>query len=216
MSIPDNKIKKNIFSLQLNPDDFLPADESEKQELVVMRESVTFWRDGLRRLFSNNIAVISLVTIILIMLFAFVAPSFYPYKYERQIRGSENLAPMEYSETELARIESGEKVFPHILGTDNLGRDYMIRVMMGTRISLVVGLVASFIVLIIGSVYGAISGYVGGKTDLIMMRIVEIIYSVPDILIIIILSVALKEPLKALSTLQWTEPRSSSTLLKAL
>ncbi|HOB19818.1 MAG TPA: ABC transporter permease [Candidatus Atribacteria bacterium] len=198
MSVPENRLKKNIFSLQLNADDFLPADESEKQELVVMRKSVTFWRDGLKRLVSNNIAMISLVVIVFVILFAFVAPAFYPYSYSQQIRGSENLAPMEYSERELATIESGGRVFPHILGTDNLGRDYMLRVMMGTRISLIVGLVASIIVLIIGSVYGAISGYVGGKTDIIMMRIVDIIYSIPDILIIIILSVALKEPLKAL------------------
>lgn len=198
MSVPEKKIKKNFLSFQLTASDFLPADESEKQELVIMRESVTFWKDGLRNLSRNGVAMVSLVIIIFTMLFAFVGPSIYPYDYHWQIRGSENLGPMQYSEAEQAIIDAGGKVFPHLLGTDSLGRDYMTRLMMGTRVSLVVGLVASAIVLIIGSIYGAISGYFGGKVDLVMMRIVEVIYSIPDILIIIILSVSLKEPLNRL------------------
>ena len=112
---------------------------------------------------------------IAIMIFAFICPAFYPYSYEEQIRGSENLSFMEYSEKELERIEAGEDVFPHVLGTDNLGRDLMIRTMMGSRISLLVGMVASVLILIIGSIYGACAGYFGGKVDIIMMRIVDII-----------------------------------------
>jgi len=189
--------KKLTFHLDVS--DFLPADEEEKQSLVIMRESVSFWRDGLRRFRKNKIAMTSLVVVILILLFAFVAPYFYPYSYEQQIRGSENLAPMQYSETELARIEAGEKVFPHILGTDSLGRDIMIRLMIGSRISLIVGIVASALILVIGSIYGTIAGYFGGKVDLIMMRIVDIIYTVPDILIIILLMVTLKFPLQDLA-----------------
>ncbi len=191
--------KKNPLSLQLDVSDFLPADEAEKQSLVVMRESVNFWKDGMRRLRKNKIAMISLVVIVIVMLLAFVVPSFYPYTYEDQIRGSENLGLMEYSEKELARIEAGEKVFPHILGTDNMGRDLAVRLMMGARISLLVGIVASAIILIIGSIYGSVAGYFGGKVDMIMMRIVDIIYTVPDILIIILLTVTLKFPLKELA-----------------
>lgn len=192
------KVKGNPLSFQLDVNDFLPAEESEKQELIVMRESVTFWKDGLKNLFRNNIAVVSLVAIICAMLFAFVGPSIYPYSYSYQIRGSENLSPMEYGTSEQATIDAGGKVFPHLFGTDSLGRDYMIRMMMGTRVSLIVGLIASGIILVIGSIYGAISGFFGGRVDTIMMRIVEVIYSIPDILIIIILSVALKEPLKVM------------------
>lgn len=191
--------KKNPLSLQLDVSDFLPADEAEKQSLVVMRESVNFWKDGMRRLRKNKIAMISLVVIVIVMLLAFVVPSFYPYTYEDQIRGSENLGLMEYSEKELARIDAGEKVFPHILGTDNMGRDLAVRLMMGARISLLVGIVASAIILIIGSIYGSVAGYFGGKVDMIMMRIVDIIYTVPDILIIILLTVTLKFPLKELA-----------------
>lgn len=185
--------------MHLDVSDFLPADKEEKQSLVVMRESVSFWRDGVRRFRKNKIAMTSLIVIILILLFAFVLPYFYPYGYEQQIRGSENLAPMQYSETELARMEAGEKVFPHFLGTDNLGRDTTVRLMMGSRISLLVGMVASLLVLIIGSIYGAIAGYFGGKVDMVMMRIVDIIYTVPDILIIILLMVTLKYPLQDLA-----------------
>ena len=88
---------------------------------------------------------------------------------------------------EQAAMAAGEKVFPHILGTDSLGRDYAVRVMMGTRVSLSVGLLASVLVLLIGSVYGSVAGFLGGKVDLFMMRIVDIIYTVPDLLIIILL-----------------------------
>ena len=191
--------KKNPFSLQLDVSDFLPADESEKQSMVVMRESVSFWKDGFRRLRKNRLAMASLVVIIIIMIFAFIVPAFYPYSYEQQIRGSENLGIMQYSEAEMERIKTGEKVFPHFLGTDSLGRDLMIRVMVGSKISLLVGIIASAIILVIGSAYGSIAGYFGGKVDMIMMRAVDIIYTVPDILVIILLSVTLKYPLKELA-----------------
>lgn len=195
------EMKKNplSFQLKLDPEDFMPASKDEQQELVVMRESVSFWKDGLRRFRRNKIAMVSLIVVIIIMIFAFIVPSFYPYTYKEQIRGSENLAPMQYSETELARIEAGENVFPHICGTDKLGRDYAIRLMLGARISLLVGLVASFLILIIGSTYGAISAFFGGWVDMIMMRITDIIYTVPDILLIILISVSLKEPLNNLA-----------------
>lgn len=188
--------KKNKLSMQLDVSDFLPADESEKQSLVVMRESTSFFKDGMRKLFKNPVAVASIIVIVAIMIFSFIMPQFWPYSYEEQIRGSENLAPMEYSEKELARIEAGEDVFPHILGTDSLGRDYMVRTMMGSRISLLVGMVASVLVLIIGSTYGACAAYFGGRVDMIMMRIVDIIYTVPDTMIIILLTVTLKYPIK--------------------
>lgn len=194
-------MKKNplSFQLKLDPEDFLPATKNEQEQLVVMRESVSFWKDGMRRFRKNKVAMVSLIVIVIIMIFAFIVPSFYPYTYRDQIRGSENLAPMQYSQQELERMEAGESVFPHICGTDKLGRDYAIRLMLGARISLLVGLVASFLILIIGSVYGSISAFFGGWVDMIMMRITDIIYTIPDILLIILISFALKDNLQALA-----------------
>ena len=187
------------FQMKLNPDDFLPATNEEKESLVVMRESVSFWKDGFRRLRKNKVAMVSLVVIILIMILSFIVPSFYPYSYKTQIKGANNLAPMQYSADELARIDAGESVFPHILGTDKMGRDYAIRVMMGSRISLMVGLIATAIILVIGSIYGSVAAFFGGWVDLVMMRIVDIIYTVPDVLLIVLLSFVIKSPLESLA-----------------
>lgn len=189
------------FSMHLNADDFIPATQDEKQSLVVSRKSINFWADGLRRLRKNKIAMVSLAVILLIVIFAYILPSFWPYGYEQQIKYSENLAPFEYSETEQARIDAGEEVFPHICGTDKLGRDYAARLMMGTRISLSVGLICAALVLLVGATFGAISGFMGGWTDIIMMRITDILYTIPDILLIIILAVSLKPRLEELATL---------------
>ena len=187
------------FQLKLNPDDFLPATDEEKEGLVVMRDSVSFWKDGFRRLRKNKVAMVCLFIIIIVMIFAFIVPAFYPYSYEQQIQGANNLAPMQYSAKEMERIAAGEKVFPHFFGTDKMGRDYAIRVMMGSRISLLVGIIAAAIILVIGSIFGSIAAFAGGWVDLIMMRIVDIIYTIPDVLLIVLLSFALKAPLKVLA-----------------
>ena len=92
--------------------------------------------------------------------------------------GRENLGIMEYPK----RVNSytiRRKDISHFLGTDSLGRDLMIRIMVGSKISLLVGIVASAIILVIGSTYGAIAGYFGGKVDMMMMRTVDIIYTIP-------------------------------------
>ena len=192
-------MKKFPISLHIDPDAFLPASPEEKESLVVMRDSVSFWKDGFRRLFRNKIAVVSLIVILIIVIFAYFLPSFWPYSYEQQIRGSENLAPFQYSQEEEARMAAGEHVFPHVCGTDKLGRDFAVRLMMGTRISLTVGLVCAALVLLVGSSYGAISGFAGGWVDNIMMRFTDILYTIPDILLIIILAMVLRDPLKELS-----------------
>ena len=192
-------MNKKFPSLHLKADDFIPATATEKENLVVMRDSVNFWKDGFRRLRKNKVAMISLVFILLIVVFAYILPSFWPYSYEQQIKYSENLSPFQYSETEQAQIDAGQKVFPHICGTDKLGRDFAVRLMMGTRISLTVGLVCAALVLIVGSLFGAIAGFAGGWVDNIMMRFTDILYTIPDILLIILLATSLKPRLEALS-----------------
>lgn len=199
--------KKNPLSFQLNLKDFELATEDEKAMQVRMSESTTFFKDGIKRLSKNKIAMTCLGIIVLIALIVIFVPMFYPYSYEQQlgvIQGKSadssfnNLKPFEYGKTELQKIENGEKIFPHIMGTDSAGRDYAIRVIYGARISLLVGFFAAIIVLIVGVVYGSIAGYFGGRVDLFMMRIVDIIYSLPDMLLIILFSVVLKQKIEPL------------------
>lgn len=200
-----NKKPFRFPSLHLNVDSFLPASDEEKEYLVQMRPSTTFFKDGMKRLLKNKVATISMIVILVIVVACLIIPIFWPYSYEQQLgitpgkpvdASYNNLAPFEYGSTELEMIENGEKVFPHVFGTDASGRDYFIRVVYGTRISLAVGLFASIIVLVIGLTIGSIAGYCGGKVDLVIMRIVDVIYSLPDILMIILLAVVLKESLK--------------------
>ena len=192
----DKLAKKNPLSFQIDPAKFQPATEAEKEQQVTMRESVSFMKDGMRRLARNKLAMACAFIIVIIGLIAFIVPTFYPYSYTRQDVMSKYLRPFEYSQKEQVRIDKGDFVFPHIMGTDALGRDYAIRVIYGTRISLLVGMGSALIVVVIGIIYGAISGYFGGRTDMIMMRIVDIIYALPDVLIVILLSVAMKDIIK--------------------
>jgi oligopeptide transport system permease protein len=171
--------KKLSFQLDLSPEDFAPADKQEQNDLTKFTENTSYWKDAWRRLKQNKIAMTALIVIVLFILFAFVGPLFSPYTYDQQIRGAENLSPN----------------FAHPFGTDLHGRDLLVRVMIGSRISLIIGIGSALIVLVIGSLYGAVSGLLGGIVDNIMMRIVEIIYSVPDILIVILLQIVIKEPL---------------------
>ena len=190
--------RKHILSLQINLQKFSPATDEEKQQHETMRESTTFFRDGMRKLMKNPLAVASMIVLIILTLTIIIVPAIYPYSYSQMItvdgkrdKTAKNLAPFEYSKNEQKAIENGETIFPHIFGTDELCRDYFIRVVFGARVSLLVGLFASLIVLVIGLLYGSISGYFGGRVDLIMMRIVDIIYSLPDTLMVILLSVVL-------------------------
>lgn len=181
--------KKKPFSLHLDVDSFMPATAEEKEVISRMRPSSTFFRDGVKRLLKNKVATISLILIVLITLSSIIIPMFWPYSYDQMLGQTKgrpmdnsynNLAPFQYGKTELKKIDKGESVFPHIFGTDAHGRDYFIRVVYGTRISLAVGFFASIIVLVIGMMIGAVAGYFGGRVDLFIMRIVDIIYSLPD------------------------------------
>lgn len=199
--------KKKLFTFHVDLDMFNPASEKDKEYLVQMRPSSTFFKDGVKRLYKNKVAFVSFLIIILIAVSSIVLPALWPYSYDSQLgvqpgkavdASFNNLRPFEYGRSEQARIDAGEKVFPHVFGTDSAGRDYFIRVIYGTRVSLAVGLFASIIVLIIGTLIGSVSGYFGGKVDLIIMRIVDIVYSLPDMLMVILLSAVLKLTLRPL------------------
>lgn len=199
---------KNLpLNLHIDSSAFEAATDKDKEYITELKPSTTFFKDGLNRFIKNKIALISFVVIAIITVSSIVIPVFWPYAYDQQLGISpgkpvdasySNLSPFEYATTEKNKIEAGDRVFPHIFGTDQQGRDYFIRVVYGTRISLAVGFFASIIVLIIGLTVGSVAGFFGGKVDLVIMRIVDVIYSLPDMLMVILLSSVLNVSLKPL------------------
>lgn len=139
------------------------------------RGAITYWKDAWRRLRRNKIAMASIAVLVLIALCAVIVPLVSPYDYAVQDIFSINQPP------------SGA----HIFGADNLGRDLFTRCWEGARVSLTIALVATLFNVMIGVLYGGISGYFGGKVDMLMMRGVEIIYTIPDLLWVIMLMVVL-------------------------
>jgi len=177
--------------VEYTADMFKPVDKDIESAEAIVRPSVTYWQDAWRRLKQNRLAMVGLWVIVAITLIAIFGPMLSPYSYSDQSLFDQNM----YISRE------------HWLGTDDLGRDLLTRIMYGARISLTVGFVASFINLTVGVVYGGISGYYGGQVDNIMMRIVEILSGIPLLLYVILLMVVLRPGLQniliALGLVYW-------------
>ena len=164
------------------PEDFewIGSDASSRE--AIARPSISFWKDAMRRLFSNKTAIVCLICVALIALFAIVQPMVSPFAEEDQHVTHSNAPIMTVCP------ETGHM---HVLGTDSLGRDILTRAAMGGRLSLTMALTAVAANCIIGLIYGGISGYVGGQLDNIMMRIVEIINGIPYLILLIVLMMVL-------------------------
>jgi oligopeptide transport system permease protein len=136
-------------------------------------EGRSLWQDALSRLKQNKLAMTGLYFLSFMILIALLTPWIAPYSYETQNLDMGATGPS----------------WAHWLGTDTFGRDLLTRIMYGGRVSLMVGFVATAVALIIGVLWGAVAGYVGGKTDAIMMRTVDILYALPFMIFIILLMV---------------------------
>ena len=127
---PNIPPKKRPFSMQLDAAQFEPATEEEKAQHETMRESTTFFRDGMRKLFKNPLAVGSMIVLVIILITIIIAPMIVPYTYSGMItvngkrdKTAKNLSPFTYSKLEQEAIDQGADIFPHIFGTDELCRD---------------------------------------------------------------------------------------------
>ena len=157
--------------IKLTADLFEPLSEEEKNSEFIAAKSKTYLQDAWTRFKKNKLALAGLAFLIVITVLAITVPMFSPFEYDMMDLTSVNLLPS----------------FTHPMGTDKFGRDIFVRIMYGARISLSVGFASAFICLFIGIVYGGIAGYVGGKVDMILMRIVDILYSIPTLLIVILI-----------------------------
>ena len=148
--------KRQMLSAQIDLSkfkkvDFVKATDEEKKQQDVMGESTTFFKDGMKRLKKNPLAMGSIVILVLILALIIIAPFFVPYSYSdiitvdgKRDKTAANMAPFEYSKLEQQYMDrTGEKLFPHIFGTDNLSRDYFIRVIYGTRLSVAASAVSA-------------------------------------------------------------------------
>lgn len=173
----DNNLVPN--NMNLKPEDFQKIGVDEKEAEVIQRESLSAWKDSWQRLRQNKMAMTALGILGLIVLAAIIAPLFSKYNYYSNDLMNTNKPPSS----------------DHWFGTDDLGRDIFVRTWYGARISLIVGLAAAAIDLFIGVIYGGIMGYFGGRVDNIMNKFSEILYSIPYLLVVILLLVVLEPSL---------------------
>lgn len=148
--------------------------EAEKRESV--REIEGLWKSAFRRLRKNRLAAISMWFLVFLVLVAIFGPMISPYSYSQQ----------DYS-----MVTKGPS-WAHPMGTDQLGRDILARLMFGARVSLTVGIVVQLVILIVGVPLGAIAGYFGGISDMIIMRVVDVLYAMPNLLFVIVIMTFLR------------------------
>lgn len=155
---------------------FRPVDATTQNAETITRPSIGYWADVWHRLKKNKLAMLGLFIIIVLIIMAIIGPYLSGYSYEQQNFMEKNMRPNS----------------DHWFGTDTLGRDLFTRSWYGARYSLYIGFMAALIDLVIGVLWGGVSALRGGRVDNVMMRIVEILYSIPYLLIVILLILVLK------------------------
>lgn len=189
------KIDKNRFG-------WIGADPERREGIA--RPSVTYWKDAMNRLFKNKVAVVCLFIIVLLILSCALIPLFSPFESREQHLAETNKGF--FTACTDSRYEGQNAT--HVFGTDKLGRDLLTRAFEGGRVSLMIAFAAVFVNLIIGMIYGGISGYFGGAVDNVMMRIVEVINGIPYLIVVILLMMVLPKGIftmvVAYATVGWT------------
>ena len=164
------------LSPELSPADFAPITEGERAAIEeIVRPSTRYWPEVWRRLRRNRLAVFCMCLMAAIALMAIFAPMLSPYRFD---------------ETNLMAARQKPSA-EHLFGTDNVGRDIFTRVWTGTRTSLLIGVVGALLPYLIGMVIGAVSGWVGGRTDMIIMRIVDVMLCIPSMIYMILVLILL-------------------------
>ncbi len=171
-----------IVSSSIPKDMFEKVPSADKNSEAIVRPSLTYWQDVWRRLKENKLAMMGLTFVVLITIIAIIGPLLSKYNYYSQDLEIANQPPSA----------------AHWFGTDKFGRDIFVRILYGARISLAVGYAASILNIVIGILYGGIAGYFGGKIDNFMMRIVDILYSIPMMIYVILLMVIFGAGLKSI------------------
>ena len=165
----------------IDPSEFEWVGQDEKKMQAITRPSSSFWKDAFSRIVRDKVAITFLVVLLIMIAMAIIVPMVSPYTIDMQHLDHRHAGMM----------FSNDTCF-HIFGTDNLGRDLFVRIWDGARISLIIAFVAVAINVLIGIVYGGISGYFGGVVDNILMRIAEIVNGIPYLLIVILLAIIMK------------------------
>lgn len=159
------------INMNFADDLFEKLPEEEKNSEFIAVEIKTFARDAWDRFKRNKLALAGLIFLIVVILLAILVPMFSPYQYDTQDMMNRNALPS----------------LAHPFGTDKLGQDILVRIMYGARVSLSIAFATAAINLVIGILYGGIAGYVGGKVDMVMMRIIDIIYAVPSLIYVVLI-----------------------------
>ncbi len=165
-------MENNIEEIKLSPESFKPVQKDKDKEKIT-RPTIGYWSDVFRRLRQNKLAMLGVIIIIALLIMAFVGPM---------------LTKVSYAEQNFLKIDASPDS-ENWFGTDELGRDIFTRICYGIRYSLLIGALAAVFDFVIGVAYGGIAGMASRRVDSIMMRIAEVIYSIPYMLIVILISV---------------------------
>lgn len=199
-------INKDVI---ISKDMFAPAHVDPSKSEKIAKPSLNFWQDSWLRVRKNKGAVISLVVLAIMIIMAFVGPMLTPYSYDEQntkhnnlpprIQGLEDVHWLPFDGTLTRRDGSTYNAYEvrkvdnyYWFGTDNLGRDLFARAWKGTQVSLFIAFMAALIDMLVGVTYGAVSGYLGGRVDSVMQRIIEVIVGIPNLIVVVLMILVLK------------------------